>query len=73
MFILVVVTAMLAGTVRALHEVGLWNIWQIAVFALSDTLPADGSGGTVFAGLRGYNDAPTVGKCVAYVGFCWWP
>lgn len=48
---------------------GLWNHWQAIVFDLSNTVPADSMLGTVFAGVFGYNDTPTLSEAVAYIGF----
>src|SRR5690606_38369601 len=41
-FILVVAAGMLAGSVRALHEAGVWNGLQTVAFDLGGVLPADG-------------------------------
>ncbi|MFO1112431.1 MAG: iron uptake transporter permease EfeU [Rhodospirillales bacterium] len=65
-FVLVVAAGILAGSVRALHEAGVWNHLQTVVFDLSGVLPVDSLLGSVFAGLFGYNDAPTVGELIAY-------
>ncbi|MFA4913222.1 MAG: iron uptake transporter permease EfeU [Burkholderiaceae bacterium] len=69
LFILFVAAGLFAGSVRALHEAGLWNHFQTVVFDLSERLPADSALGTVFSGLFGYNDTPTVSEVVAYLGF----
>lgn len=69
LFILFVAAGLLAGSVRALHEAGLWNHWQTVVFDLSASFPADGAFGTVLAGLFGYNDTPTVSEVAVYVAF----
>ncbi len=69
LFILLVAAGLFAGSVRALHEAGLWNHWQSVVFDLSDRFPADGPLGTLFAGLFGYNDTPTVSEVAAYFAF----
>jgi high-affinity iron transporter len=68
-FILIVAAGMLAGSVRALHEAGLWNHLQTVAFDLSAVLPADSPVGTVFSGVFGYQDAPTVSEVLAYVIF----
>ena len=68
-FILIVAAGILAGSVRALHEAGLWNYFQSVVFDASSTLPADSAIGTVFSGIFGYQDAPTQSEALAYVVF----
>lgn len=67
LFILVVAAGILANSVQALHEAGLWNHLQGVVFDLSATLPMDGPLGSVLAGMFGYQDAPTVSVLGAYV------
>lgn len=68
-FILVVASGILAGSVRALHEAGIWNHFQAVVVDLSSTLPADSTLGTVFSGIFGYQDTPTQSEVVAYLVF----
>jgi high-affinity iron transporter len=68
-FILIVAAGILAGTVRALHEAGLWNGLQAVVFDMSGILPVDSPLGTVFAGILGYEDTPTVGEVAVYIIF----
>lgn len=68
-FILIVAAGILAGSVRALHEAGVWNYFQTVVFDASATLPADSPIGTVFSGIFGYEDAPTQSEIFAYVVF----
>ncbi|MBK8174010.1 MAG: FTR1 family protein [Rhodospirillales bacterium] len=68
-FVLVVAAGILAGSLRALHESGVWNYLQATAFNLRSVLPADSPLGTVFAGLFGYHDAPAIGEVVAYVAF----
>ncbi|MCP6570980.1 iron permease, partial [Klebsiella pneumoniae] len=60
---------LLAGSLRALHEAGLWNGLQATVFDLSDILPADGVAGSVLAGLLGYSDRPALGEVLVYLVF----
>ena len=67
LFILVVAAGILANSVQALHEAGLWNALQGVVFDISSTLPMDGPLGSVLAGMFGYQDAPTVSVLGAYV------
>jgi len=68
-FILFVAAGLLAGSLRALHEAGLWNGLQEVAFDMSRLLPADGPLGSVLAGILGYQDMPTVGEVIVYVGF----
>lgn len=67
LFILVVGAGILANSVQALHEAGLWNYLQGVVFDISSALPMDGPAGSVLAGMFGYQDAPTVSVLGAYV------
>ncbi|KPA90233.1 MULTISPECIES: iron uptake transporter permease EfeU [Pseudomonas] len=67
LFILVVAAGILANSVQALHEAGLWNHLQDVVFDISATLPMDGPAGSVLAGMFGYQDAPTVSVLSAYL------
>ncbi|UPG73234.1 FTR1 family protein [Roseomonas gilardii subsp. gilardii] len=67
--ILLVAAGLLAGSLRALHEAGLWNGLQATVFDLSDILPADGVAGSVLAGIFGYSDRPALGEVLVYLAF----
>ncbi len=68
-FILFVAAGLLAGSLRHLHEAGLWNGLQAVPFDLSASLPADGPVGAVLAGLLGYVPDPTLGELIVYVLF----
>ncbi|SNB69662.1 high-affinity iron transporter [Arboricoccus pini] len=68
-FILFVAAGLLAGSLRALHEAGLWNGLQSVAFDLSQVLPVDGALGTILAGIFGYEDTPTIGEVLVYVLF----
>lgn len=68
-FILFVAAGILSGSVRALHEAGVWNGLQRVVFDLSDVLPTDGVAGTVLSGLFGYQATPVVGEVLVYLVF----
>ncbi|MEW6629858.1 MAG: iron uptake transporter permease EfeU [Pseudomonadota bacterium] len=68
-FILIVAAGLLANSVNALHEAGLWNHLQAVVFDISGVLPMDSPLGSVLSGIVGYIDAPTVSELVVYVGF----
>lgn len=67
LFILVVAAGILANSVQALHEAGVWNHLQGVLFDFSATLPVDGPLGSVLAGMFGYQDAPTVSTLGAYL------
>jgi hypothetical protein len=67
LFILVVAAGILANSVQALHEAGVWNHLQTVLFDFSATLPMDGPLGSVLAGMFGYQDAPTVSTLGAYL------
>lgn len=68
-FILVVAAGLFAGSVRAFHEAGLWNALQQVVVDFSAVLPQDGVLGSLLAGIFGYQDQPTLGETIVYVGF----
>ncbi|WP_138466047.1 iron uptake transporter permease EfeU [Poseidonocella sp. HB161398] len=68
-FLIFVAAGLLAGSVKALHEAGLWNGLQGVVWDLSAELPESGPLGTVLGGLLGYRDTPVLGEVIAYVGF----
>lgn len=67
LFILVVAAGILANSMQALHEAGVWNHLQTVVFDISATLPMDGPTGSVLAGMFGYQDAPTISTLSAYL------
>lgn len=69
LFILLVAAGLFSGSVRALHEAGVWNHAQRVVFDLSDWLPLDTPLGSLFAGIFGYQPTPTLSEVVAYVGY----
>ena len=68
-FIILVAAGLLAGSLRAFHEAGLWNGLQERAFDLSGLLPADGVLGTLLSGLFGYQDSPTIGEVLVYLAF----
>ena len=68
-FILVVAAGLLAGSIRSLHESGLWNGLQQVVFDWSHILPQDSPVGTFLAGILGYQDTPTASEVIVYLGF----
>ncbi|MDF3607033.1 FTR1 family protein [Paracoccus sp. DMF-8] len=68
-FILFVAAGLLAGTVKAFHEAGIWNGLQGRVYDLGATLPESSPLGTVLSGLLGYREAPTVGEALVWLVF----
>lgn len=68
-FILLVAAGLLAGSVKALHEAGIWNGLQARVYDISHVLPETGPLGTVLAGILGYREAPTLGEAAVYAAF----
>jgi high-affinity iron transporter len=67
LFILVVAAGILANSVQALHEAGVWNHLQTVLFDFSAVLPMDSPLGSVLAGMFGYQEAPTVSTLGAYL------
>jgi high-affinity iron transporter len=69
LFILVVAAGILAGSLRHLHEAGVWNSMQTIVFDFSNVLPVSSPLGTLLSGMFGYQDTPTLGEVIAYLSF----
>ncbi|WP_062011947.1 iron uptake transporter permease EfeU [Aureimonas sp. AU4] len=68
-FILFVAAGILAGSLRHLHEAGVWNGLQRVVVDLTALLPTDGVAGSVLSGLLGYQADPTLGEVALYAGY----
>jgi high-affinity iron transporter len=68
-FILFVAAGIASGSLRSLHEAGLWNQLQAIAFDTSTVLPADGPLGTLLSGMFGYRDAPTVGEVAMWLAY----
>lgn len=68
-FILFVAAGLLASALKNLHEAGLWNHLQEQAFDLSTVLPVSGLLGTILSGVFSYEEAPTVGQAILYLGF----
>lgn len=68
-FIIFVAAGLLAGSVRALHEAGLWNGLQERVWDLSRQLPETDLLGTILSGILGYRESPTLGEVLVYGTF----
>jgi high-affinity iron transporter len=69
LFILIVAAGILASSVQALHEAGVWNSLQYVVFDWSAALPVDSPMGAVLAGMFGYQQTPTVSTLGAWAGY----
>jgi high-affinity iron transporter len=69
LFILVVAAGILANSVQALHEAGVWNRLQQVVFDWSAQLPVDSPTGAVLAGMFGYQDTPTISTLGAWIAY----
>jgi high-affinity iron transporter len=67
--IVFVAAGLLAGSVRSLHEAGLWNGLQTVVYDASARLPTSSPLGTVLSAILGYQEAPTLGEVLAYLLF----
>jgi len=68
-FIILVAAGLLASAVRAAHEAGVWNSLQTIVYDASRILPNNGLLGSLLTGIFGYNDAPTLGEVLVYLGY----
>jgi len=68
-FIILVAAGLLASAVRAAHEAGVWNSLQTIVYDASRILPNNGLLGSLLTGILGYNDAPTLGEVLVYLGY----
>jgi high-affinity iron transporter len=68
-FIIFVAAGLLATSLRAFHEAGVWNGLQKVVFDFSDVLPQDSVLGTLLSGFFGYQEAPTIGEIALYLAF----
>jgi high-affinity iron transporter len=68
-FIIFVAAGLLATSLRAFHEAGLWNGLQKIAFDISGVLPQDSVLGTLLSGFFGYQEAPTVGEIALYLAF----
>ncbi|MBJ3778459.1 iron uptake transporter permease EfeU [Acuticoccus mangrovi] len=68
-FILFVAAGLLSSSVKHLHEAGIWNGLQTHAFDLSAVLPVSSLIGTILSGVFSYEEAPTVGEVIIYLGF----
>lgn len=66
-FLIVVAAGLVAGSLRALHEAGVWNHLQEVVFDSSKYLHEDSPLGVLLSGFFGYTDHPTQGEVLAWL------
>ncbi len=66
-FLIVVAAGLLAGSLRALHEAGVWNHLQTIVFDISHILHEDSPLGVLLGGFFGYTDHPTQGEVLIWL------
>ena len=66
-FLIVVAAGLVAGSLRALHEAGVWNHLQEVVFDSSKYLHEDSPLGVLLGGFFGYTDRPTQGEVLAWL------
>ena len=66
-FLMVVAAGLVAGSLRALHEAGVWNHLQEVVFDSSKYLHEDSPLGVLLGGFFGYTDHPTQGEVLAWL------
>lgn len=66
-FLIVVAAGLLAGSLRALHEAGVWNHLQTIVFDISHILHEDSPLGVLLGGFFGYTDHPTRGEVLVWL------
>ena len=66
-FLIVVAAGLVAGSLRALHEAGVWNHLQEVVFDFSKYLHEDSPLGVLLGGFFGYTDHPTQGEVLAWL------
>ncbi|MFC3875008.1 iron uptake transporter permease EfeU [Neisseria musculi] len=67
MFLIFVAAGLLAGSLRALHEAGVWNRLQAIVFDISHILHEDSPLGVLLGGFFGYTDHPAQGEVLVWL------
>lgn len=67
LFLIIVSAGLFSGSLRKLHESGVWNIGQQALADWSSHLADDSPLGTVLGGIFGYTDHPTISDAVSYL------
>ena len=74
-FLIFVAAGLFAGSFRALHEGGMWNLWQqrlyeySSAFDWSKVLDEDSPLGVMLGGFFGYVHQPTVSDAVLYFAY----
>ena len=76
-FLIFVAAGLAAGSFRALHEAGLWNLWQVHPLDWSSHMPADFSSvlhedsplGVLLGGFFGYTDHPVLSDFIIYFAY----
>ncbi|WP_066078214.1 iron uptake transporter permease EfeU [Bergeriella denitrificans] len=68
-FLIAVAAGLIAGSLRALHEAGVWNALQEVVFDISHILHEDSPLGVLLGGFFGYTDRPTQGEIIAWLAY----
>lgn len=74
-FLIFVAAGLFAGSFRALHEGGVWNLWQqrlyeySSAFDWSKVLDEDSPLGVLLGGFFGYVHQPTVSDAVLYFAY----
>ena len=66
-FLIVVAAGLLSGSLRALHEAGVWNYFQGIAFHSAHILHEDSPLGVLLGGFFGYSDHPTWGEVGAWL------
>ena len=66
-FLILVAAGLLAGSLRALHEAGVWNSLQTVVFDSSRWVHEDSPLGVLLGGFFGYTDHPTQGEILVWL------
>lgn len=74
LFLIFVAAGLFVSSFRALHEAGVWNVWQVNPLDWSSTMPLDWSGflyedsllGVLLSGFLGYTDHPVLADFILY-------
>ena len=76
-FLIFVAAGLTSGAFRALHEAGVWNVWQVNPFDWSSHTPLDWSHvlhedsplGVLLGGFFGYTDHPVLSDFILYFAY----
>ena len=66
-FLILVAAGLFSGSLRALHEAGIWNIGQTVLADFSAVLHEDSPLGVLLGGFFGYTDHPSVSDVASYL------